>query len=93
MDDNVSIVGCSISVPHIGPFLYGCRYEPNGAAAETVGAPSVEVHEVAAFCVVGTHVSSLEAPGRTQAVGHVPACAELTAAVQPTAVQQDTLTH
>lgn len=48
---------------------------------------------MAALRVVGLEVFGLEAPGRAEAVGHVPPRAELSAAVEPAAIAQHALAH
>ena len=82
-----------MGVAHLAPLADGLGYEPDGAAAEAVGAPAVEGQEVAAFGVVGLEVIGLETPSRAQAVCYMPASAKLPAAIEPAAVEQDALTH
>jgi hypothetical protein len=93
VDHDIGVVGLTVAVAHIWPFFDCFRCEADGSAAEAVGPPAVEGHEVAALGIVGHHVSGFEAPGRAETVADIPPCAELPEAIGPAAIEEHALAH
>ena len=87
MHNYIVIIGGSVGVPQVAPFFDPICCKTDGPAAEAVGAPSIEIHEVAAHGVEVVHIVGFETPGGAEAVGNIPPCAELAAAVCPAAVE------
>ena len=93
VDGRVVIDRFTVHVTHIAPLLHRLRHEHHRPTTKTVRPPPIEVHKVTALSIERLHICSLETPGRTETVSHVPTSTQLPAAVGPAAVEQYTLAH